>query len=34
MSGLMIPPNAEGPRDEKPAIVPDSENAPALYVSA
>jgi hypothetical protein len=29
MFGLMIPPNADGPRDEKPAMAPLMSNAPA-----
>ncbi len=33
MFGLMIPPNADGPRDEKLAMAPLMSNAPAAYVS-
>src|SRR4029079_8093452 len=33
MVGFMIPPKADGPRDEKPAIAPFWANAPAAYVS-
>src|SRR5262245_42663059 len=33
MFGLMIPPKAEGPRDEKPAMAPLMSKAPAAYVS-
>ena len=33
MLGLTIPPKADGPRDEKPAMFPPTSNAPAAYVS-